>query len=180
MRPETLLVGTDFSDQADRAFRLTMDLAEEFEARIELLHAFDAPMPFFEPYAVSLPADWLDDAKRSSEAQLEACVESARARNLPVTARLLEGNPATVLAQEAREIGADWIVVGTHGHGGLKHALLGSVAERVVREAHCAVLTVKSDRRPEHVLVGTDLSHPYQGERYDLHSQLFDSHSGPS
>jgi len=159
MRPGTLLVGTDFSDQADRAFRLAMDLAAEFEARIELVHAFDTPIPFFEPYAVSLPADWLDEAKRSSENQLQESVKLAEGREISVTARFIEGNPAHVLAREAEEIGADWIVVGTHGHGGIKQALLGSVAERVVREAHCAVLTVQSDRRPEHLLVGTDLTH---------------------
>jgi universal stress protein A len=55
-----------------------------------------------------------------------------------------EGYPASVIEEEARERGVDLIVIGTRGHTGLKHLLLGSVAERVVQKAPCAVLTVKA------------------------------------
>jgi nucleotide-binding universal stress UspA family protein len=54
-----------------------------------------------------------------------------------------EGYPATVIEDAAAEIGADLIVIGTRGHTGLKHLLLGSIAERVVQKAPCAVLAVK-------------------------------------
>ena len=57
-----------------------------------------------------------------------------------------EGYAATAIVDEATERGADLIVIGTHGLSGLKHMLLGSVAERVVQKAPCPVLTVKATR----------------------------------
>ena len=54
MRPQTLLVGTDFSEYADRAFSAALSLAAQFDASLELLHVVDTPIPFFEPYTVSL------------------------------------------------------------------------------------------------------------------------------
>ena len=55
-----------------------------------------------------------------------------------------EGYPATVILEESEQRGADLIVIGTRGLSGLKHLLLGSIAERVVQKAHCPVLTVKT------------------------------------
>ena len=59
-----------------------------------------------------------------------------------------EGYAATAIVDEATERGADLIVIGTHGLSGLKHMLLGSIAERVVQKAPCPVLTVKAGRKP--------------------------------
>ena len=69
--------------------------------------------------------------------------EPLRQRGLEVEILVREGYPATVIEDEARSIGADLIVIGTRGQGGIKHLLLGSVAERVVQKAPCPVLTVK-------------------------------------
>ena len=67
-----------------------------------------------------------------------------RERGLPVEEVTREGYPATVIEDEAARIGADLVVIGSRGRPGLKHLLLGSIAERVVQKAPCPVLTVKS------------------------------------
>ena len=69
---------------------------------------------------------------------------------IPVTHVFLEGDPATEIARYAQDANMDLIVMGTHGHSGLAHMLLGSVTEKVVRKSPCPVLTV---RHPEHEFV---------------------------
>ena len=66
---------------------------------------------------------------------------------LACTTKIVEGSASTAIAARGQEIGADLIVVGTHGRTGLAHAMLGSVAERVVRRASCPVLTVPYSRK---------------------------------
>jgi nucleotide-binding universal stress UspA family protein len=129
MRPRLLLVGTDFSEHAERALRLATRLAVEFDARIELIHALDSTVPFFEPYAVTVPPDWMESAKRSAAARLAEEVDRFTGPGVAITAQIIVG------------------------------AILGSVAERTVREAPCAVLTARSDDKPKHILVGADLAH---------------------
>ncbi len=63
---------------------------------------------------------------------------------VPVERRLEDGNPPDVIVQVAREINADLILLGTHGYKGLTHAVMGSVAEHVVRKAPCPVLTLRA------------------------------------
>jgi nucleotide-binding universal stress UspA family protein len=91
-----------------------------------------------------LPADFWANVKNEAEQQLGAYAEKLRGRGLEVEALVREGYPATVIVEEAVSQGADLLVIGTHGHTGLKHLLLGSIAERVVQKAPCPVLTVKS------------------------------------
>jgi nucleotide-binding universal stress UspA family protein len=101
----------------------------------------------------------MESAKRSAAARLAEEVDRVTGPGVAITAQIIVGGAATVLSDHAKAIGADWIVIGSHGHGGWRHAILGSVAERTVREAPCAVLTARSDDKPKHILVGADLSH---------------------
>jgi nucleotide-binding universal stress UspA family protein len=73
--------------------------------------------------------------------------ERLRAAGIACQTRLLEGGPALEIVRRAQETGADLIVVGTHGRTGIAHAVLGSVAERVVRHSTCPVLTVPFARK---------------------------------
>lgn len=158
MRPQTLLVGTDFSEYADRAFSAALNLATQFDASLELLHVVDTPIPFFEPYTVSLPDTWLTEIRIKHEKNLTEQVQRENKRNIKIKVRVLEGNPALTIAREAERIAADLVIVGSRGQGGIKHALLGSVAERIVRESQCNVLTIQDASPPQKLLVGTDLS----------------------
>ena len=74
---------------------------------------------------------------------LDGAVAELRAKGLEVETLAREGYPATVIEEEAERQQADLIVIGTRGLSGLKHLLLGSIAERVVQRAPCPVLTVK-------------------------------------
>jgi nucleotide-binding universal stress UspA family protein len=75
--------------------------------------------------------------------ELEALAEPLRATGLECSVRLLEGRSAPVILDVASEEEVDWIVMGTRGRTGLPHAMLGSVADRVIRAAPCPTLSVK-------------------------------------
>jgi nucleotide-binding universal stress UspA family protein len=84
--------------------------------------------------------------KTEAERQLADLREELRKRGLEVETAVCEGYAATVIVEEAATRAVDLIVIGTHGLSGLKHMLLGSIAERVVQKAPCPVLTVKTPR----------------------------------
>jgi len=158
--PKRILVATDFSEPAGRAFEAALALAVRTQAELHLIHALEVALPLFEPYAVVLPADWVGEARRLAQQKLEQAHAAVRARGLSGTTHLGDVPAAHSIADRARSLGADLVVVGTHGHTGLKHVLLGSVAERTVGYAPCSVWTVKGAgaESPRTIVVGQDLS----------------------
>lgn len=84
-----------------------------------------------------------------AEAQLSALVAEAQTAGVDAVAQIRTGVPAESIVEAAREAKAELIVVGTHGRTGFERLVLGSVAERVVREAPCPVLTVKAKQAAE-------------------------------
>ncbi len=138
-----ILVPLDFSAHAEPVIEWAIHLAEEHESRLLLLHAYHLPVEFQQLEGAYLPSDFWDSVKTESEQKLEAFAERVRARGLEVEVLVREGYPATVIEDEALAQRADLIVIGCRGRSGLKHLLLGSVAERVVQKAHCPVLAVK-------------------------------------
>jgi nucleotide-binding universal stress UspA family protein len=96
-----------------------------------------------------LAPDVLRDLERAVLSQLDQLAEPVRAAQVPVRTHSSIGLPADEIVRYAREAGADLIVMGTHGRSGWRHALLGSVAEKVVRRARCPVLTVGPPRAEE-------------------------------
>jgi nucleotide-binding universal stress UspA family protein len=135
---KTILVPTDFSPFASEAIRIASSLAREHASKLLLVHVAQRPitnvggMPVPPPPALDWPA-----LKR------ELDVAAAGIKNVEVEPRLVEGEPADTIVNFAREMGADLIVIGSHGRSGLSRLLMGSVAEHVVRKASCPVLTVK-------------------------------------
>jgi nucleotide-binding universal stress UspA family protein len=155
-----ILVATDFSEQAAKAESAALALAERNQAELHLVHALEVALPLFEPYAVVVPADWVGEARKLAQEKLDAAHATVSARGLTGTTHLGDVPAAHAVAERAREIGADLVVVGTHGHTGLKHVVLGSVAERTVEYAPCSVWTVKGEvtAAPGTIVVGTDFS----------------------
>jgi nucleotide-binding universal stress UspA family protein len=135
----TILVATDFSSQADLAFEAARDLARRCGARIELVHAFHIP-PETAPYLTG-PA--LERMESEARAELGSRRAAAQSGGIVCDARWLATPPAAAVAETAAKVGADLIAIGSHGHTGLRYALLGSVAAGVARQAPCPVLTVK-------------------------------------
>lgn len=140
----TILVPIDFSPNAEAVLEWAAHLAQEHECPLVLLHAYHLPVDFQQLEGAYLPPDFWTQVKNDAAANLERHAEPLRARGLRVETVLREGYPASVIEEEARARHVDLVVIGTRGHTGLKHLLLGSVAERVVQKAPCAVLTVKS------------------------------------
>ncbi len=133
-----VLVGTDFKECSRAAVDHAVEIASTSGAALTLVHVYDLPVTFAEvAVGETLPA--LEEA---AEARLEQALEPVRAR-LPRAKGVVRCGAAwEQLLEVAREKGADLIVVGSHGRKGLPRALIGSVAEKVVRLASVPVLTV--------------------------------------
>ena len=140
-----LLVATDFSPSARHAVRAAIEMARRHEAVVHVAHAFDTPIPIFTPYDIALPPAVIEQARTSAEESLRKTRDEVQAAGLEVESHLTEGPAASGITRLAEELGVDLIVIGTRGHTGLKHVMLGSVAERTIRLAPCSVLAVKSD-----------------------------------
>jgi len=140
----TILVPIDFSPNADPVLEWAAHLAREHGSRLVLLHAYHLPVDFQQLEGAYLPPDFWAQVKSDAAQNMERYAARLREQGLEVEAVIREGYPASVIEEEARERDADLIVIGTRGHTGLKHLLLGSVAERVVQKSPCPVLTVKA------------------------------------
>jgi nucleotide-binding universal stress UspA family protein len=140
----TILVPIDFSSHADAVLEWAAHLAEEHGSKLVLLHAYHLPVDFQQLEGAYLPPDFWAQVKDDAAENLDKAAKPLRDRGLAVETVVREGYPATAIEEEARDRGVDLIVIGTKGHSGLKHLLLGSVAERVVQKAPCPVLAVKT------------------------------------
>jgi len=139
-----ILVPIDFSDSASNIIEWAAYLARESKSKLVLFHAYHLPVEFQQLEGAYLPPDFWANVKSEAEASLARYETELRESGHSVESVVREGYAATAIVDEANELGADLIVIGTHGLSGLKHMLLGSVAERVVQKAPCPVLTVKA------------------------------------
>jgi nucleotide-binding universal stress UspA family protein len=133
-----ILHATDFSESSSFAFRLACALARDYGARLVVLHVAPSPMV---AYAEGIFVPEPEVSHEELEAQLREMLP--REPQIVVEHRLVEGDPASEIVQVAQEAHCDVIVIGTHGRRGLTRLLMGSVAEHVVRNASCPVLTVR-------------------------------------
>jgi nucleotide-binding universal stress UspA family protein len=138
----------DFSNCAQQALNYAIELATQFKAELSIVHAYEDPAAYVTPMPMSgyvgPGAELLLELRKQLEVRLEEWKGQVAKAGVPVRSELLEGTPYRVVLDWAKEWGADLIVIGTHGHTGLAHALLGSVTERVVRMATCPVLTIRT------------------------------------
>jgi nucleotide-binding universal stress UspA family protein len=138
-----ILVPVDFSPHSLAALERARDLARASGSSLHLLHCYEIPAPGFDQYRIALPETVWERIREGAERRLEELAAEAAALGLSVTSELSADPPGQAIAAVARRIGADLVVMGTHGNTGLKHLLLGSVAERTVRTAPCSVLVAK-------------------------------------
>lgn len=141
-----ILCAVDFSDSSRDALRVAVEEAQAAGAELIVAHAWVPPV-YFVGEMVGLPAGVLADMIATAERELAAWkTEAAGLGATRVKSAFLNGAPWHEVVQLAKKDGADLIVVGTHGRTGLRHALVGSVAEKIVRHAPCAVLVVPPKR----------------------------------
>jgi nucleotide-binding universal stress UspA family protein len=143
-----ILVPVDFSENTPAVLEWAAHLAEEHGSAITLLHAYHLPVEFQQLEGAYLPPDFWQSVRSEAEGTLRRFAGELQARGIRVETAVCEGYAATVIVEEAAIRHADLIVIGTHGRSGLKHLLLGSIAERVVQKAPCPVLTVKAGAPP--------------------------------
>jgi nucleotide-binding universal stress UspA family protein len=143
-RFRTVLVPVDFSAHAGAALDLALEIARGSGGKIHLLHAYEVPLGTIPPYGVAVPESLLEQVRDAAARRLEKAAHKIAAAGLPCETHVVHGPAADAIAEAARSLGADLIVMGTRGLTGLKHVLLGSVAERTVRIAPCSVLTVRT------------------------------------
>jgi nucleotide-binding universal stress UspA family protein len=137
-----VLAATDFSECSRIALDTAVELARRYDAALTLVHVFTVPVyPYMD--MVPMTIDIETPAREAAREELDKALAAARMQ-LPSADAVLKQSGAVweqILAA-AREVGADLVVLGSHGRAGVSHALIGSVAERVVRHSHVPVLTV--------------------------------------
>jgi nucleotide-binding universal stress UspA family protein len=138
----TILHPTDFSPSADYAFQMARALARTCNARLVVLHVA-APPPIVTPTGVVTQAKYQD---YKDELLQNLRQRTAGGEAVSVEHRVEEGDVVEEILRVARAVGADLIVLGTHGWTGLGRLLIGSVAEKVLRASPVPVITVKAPR----------------------------------
>jgi len=145
---KNVMVATDFGEAADAALRYGRELAGCFGATLHVVHAMETSYVGFgvETYVPLLP-DRDGELEESARRRVNSLIESAGPGPRAIAAVLPPSVPSVAIIDYARDHNINLIVMGTHGRGGLAHLVMGSVAERVVREAPCPVLTMKQSER---------------------------------
>ena len=140
MTAQHFLVPTDFSADADDALEYAMRLASKLQARLTLLHVIE---PLIVGSVETMPYLFIHELEDKITHTMEPYRARITAAGLPCDYAIVHGVPFHVIVETARTDKIDLIIMGTHGRTGLRHVLLGSVAERVVRLAPCPVLVVR-------------------------------------
>ena len=133
------LVPIDFSPDADYALEYAMGLARILQAKLTLLHVIEPLIGSVE----AMPSTFLQDLEDKITEAMLPYHERVTAAGLACDYTIVPGVPFQVIIDTARTAHIDLIIMGTHGRTGLRHVLLGSVAERVIRLAPCPVLVVR-------------------------------------
>jgi universal stress protein A len=147
-RIKRLLVPIDFSPTSEIALRYAIDIAPA-GASIHVMHAVDDTAlltAYPDGFYTEIP-ELRAQLVKAAEGQLNEAIRKLAAPNTVLTTEVLVGRPVTMIVKTAGARKADLIVMGTHGRSGFAHFVLGSVAERVLRTAHCPVLTVRDSSR---------------------------------
>jgi universal stress protein A len=143
MKIKRLLVPVDFSDSSAAMLKYAINFARMHDAEMLLVHVIE-PMNYAVPRWLPEPTALLEEQRKEAAAQIARLVDRARAGRVKCSGEVHFGVVYEVIADLAQESGADMIVIATHGRTGLAHMIIGSVAERVIHNATCPVLVVRT------------------------------------
>ena len=143
---KTIVVAVDFSNATHGVLEMAIQLAKPFGAELKLFHVIE-PEPSYTAYGFTpdeFPAmnAFQEEAKLRATRKLEELVTSVRTQMPTASSKLAEGSPLHAILEYVKECGADFVVLGSHGHGVIASLLLGSVAEGLVRKATVPTLVV--------------------------------------
>ncbi|MGE5185005.1 MAG: universal stress protein [Acidobacteriota bacterium] len=142
--PTTILVPTDFSAQAEQALDYAIELAAKLEATVHVLNVIGIPALGVPELGVALTSNVIDQIVQDNQAALDKLLAARAGKAKLGQALLRTGDARDEILHVAEEIKADLIIMATHGRRGVARALLGSVAEMVVRTSPVPVLTVRA------------------------------------
>jgi nucleotide-binding universal stress UspA family protein len=152
LKPTRILVPTDFSEASQDALNYACALAAGFDADVHVIHVITDPeVGRWSVDTGSLPREY-ERKERAAEERLERLLKACNGAKDRVTFTVDSGSAPDQILKHADSLAADLIVMGSRGLGALQQAIMGSVAEKVVRYAHCPVLVV---RRPRGVAAPT-------------------------
>jgi nucleotide-binding universal stress UspA family protein len=145
-----IVCATDFSDASYEALQTSVDMAAYMNAEIFVVHIVPKmhgipPDPL---YAFEGPEEYERLLKADAEQQLQKIIEQRVPKDIPSQTIISQEEAAEGILRVAGEVGAEVIVIATHGRTGWRHLVFGSVAERVIREAHCPVLVIQASKTP--------------------------------
>jgi nucleotide-binding universal stress UspA family protein len=149
--PKTILVPTDFGEPSESALDYAIDFARVFGSDIVLLHAYEIPIMGFPDGALVATAELTTSITESARIGLERQMKTREGSGVAMRAIVKQASPVDAVNEVADETHAELVVMGTHGRRGLPRALLGSVAEKVVRACKVPVLTVHAGYHPSEV-----------------------------
>jgi universal stress protein A len=144
--PKSILVPTDFSEHSDKAVRQAADIAEQYNAKVYLLHVVDKLQQCSVDYCI--PIEMMEQIQSNSEKEVARKMRAEvqkilQSKKIDVTFDIKVGIPFAEILKEQIERKADLIVIGSHGRTGILRTFIGSVAEKVMRESKCPVLLVR-------------------------------------
>lgn len=147
-----ILVPTDMSPPAEKAIRYAAQLAEQFGGELFVVHIIEPVYPYPLDGMTYFPTSLPTDPNIARRPELEANLQQRAGKlqqehRIKVKSEVRVGTAYDQIVRAARDLEADLVVVATHGYTGLKHFLLGSTAEKVVRHAPCPVLVVREKER---------------------------------
>ncbi len=140
-----ILIATDLSDYSAEAVEYAVSLANVCGGSVTLFHVFEPPFLDQTGFNFAMGPEvyeWVGGVRGQAEKKLGTLARDIRKRGVDVSPVIRDGNPTAEILKEVEKENPDLIVMGTHGRIGFSHALLGSVAERVLRRAECPVLTI--------------------------------------
>ncbi len=140
MPAKKVLALTDGSDISRQALQYAVEFSSRFDADLYLLTVIE-PLPSY--VSAKVAKDLLDAAESRMQQEVKTCSGYCETSGIACQSTVRKGVPYETITAYAREIDADLIVLATHGHSGISKALMGSVAEKVVRHADCPVLTIR-------------------------------------
>ncbi|MCA9079552.1 MAG: universal stress protein [Planctomycetaceae bacterium] len=142
-----ILVPTDFSEFSLHAMKYGCEFARRFGAELHAVSVVEDIYPLVPESGMLLPTatNYLNDLKAAAEKTLATRPDPSWVEGVEVKREVLIGTAFLEIIRYAKEEDIDMIVIGTHGRTGLVHALMGSVAEKIVRKAPCPVLTVRPE-----------------------------------
>lgn len=141
----TILAPTDFSAHSERAVRYACGLASRLGAELHLLHVLSeilpaGPDPMMMPV---MPPEYYEENEQRARETLDHLLQPDWDAPGSAVKTVRWGSPVEGIVDYAADHNIDLLVIATHGRTGLSHVLLGSVAERIVRESPCPVLTIR-------------------------------------